>query len=265
MNNIHTQLLLSKRILEFDDELNNQIIGKLLHIFQSIFNVDLSIEQHTFMVKPVSFGMTIHVEYKFKYGIVSVTAKNNDMTVSFVFDRDKCHDIYIPFNCSRCEVHVDDDLNFEKSVFNFYSTINKPKIEKAYASKYVGSVLVTDPHHATIDIRRTIDKQHKVSTFITYDNFYSKLGDYTELTPADLHKCYFTPDKDFEAFFVKVMSTFKTRPQEFCSVFTNYPTHTQIMYNQTAAVNFLNLLSNDYFNSFHLLEANLLLLDMQVI
>jgi len=265
MTSIHTQLLMSKNVHEFDDDLNNQIIDKLLHIFQSIFDEDLSTEQNTFRVKPVSFGMAIHVEYMFKYGMVSVMAKNNDMTVSFVFDRDKCDDLYIPFNCTRCEVQVDDDLNFEKAVFNFYATINKPKIETKYASKYVGSVLVSDPHHATIDIRRTIDKQRKVSTWITYDNFYSKLGDYTELTMSELHKVYFNPDKDFEDFFVKIMMTLNTRPQQFSSVFTEYPTHNQIMHNKTAAVNFLNLLVDDYFNRFHLLEANLLLLDMQVI
>lgn len=262
---IHTQLLMSKNVHEFDDDLNNQIIEKLLHIAQSIFDVDLSVEQKPFILKPVSFGMAINVDYTFKYGMVSVTAKNNDMTVSFSLERDKCHDIYIPFNCTRCEVHVDDDLNFEKAVFNFYSTIDEPKIETKYASKYVGSVLVSNPHHATIDIRRTIDKQRKVSTWITYDNFHSKLGDYTELTTSELHKVYFTPDKDFEAFFVKVMSTFKMRSQEFCSVFTDYPTHTQIMHNKTAAVSFLNLLGDDYFNCFHVLKANLLLLDMQVI
>ena len=263
MTTIHTQLLMSKHVHKFDDDLNNQIIEKLLHIFQSIFDVDLSIEQQPFSLKPVSFGMAIHVEYSFKYGMVSVLAKNNEMTVSFVFDRDKCNDVYIPFNCTRCEVLVDDDLNFEKAVFNFYSTINKPKIETKYASKYVGSVLVSDPHHATIDIRRTIDKQQKVSTWITYDNFYSKLGDYTELTIDDLNKCYFRADKEFEDFFVKIMMILKVRPQEFCSVFTDYPTHTQIMHNKSAAVNFLNLLSDDYFNRFHVLEANLLLLDMQ--
>jgi hypothetical protein len=256
---------MSKNIHKFDDDLNNQIIEKLLHILQSIFDVDLMIEYKDFMLKPVSFGMAIHVEYSFKYGMVSVLAKNNEMTVSFVFDRDKCNNLYIPFNCTRCEVLVDDDLNFEKAVFNFYSTINKPKIETKYASKYVGSVLVSDPHHATIDIRRTIDKQGKFSTWITYDNFYSKLGDYTELNISELHKVFFTPDKHFEEFFVKIMMTLKTRPQEFSSVFTDYPTHTQIMHNKTLAVNFLNLLGDDYFNRFHVLEANLLLLDMQVI
>lgn len=265
MTTIHTQLLMSKNVHKFDDDLNNQIIDKLLHISQSIFDVDLSIEQNAFIVKPVSFGISMYVEYTFKYGMVSVLAKNNEMTVSFVFDRDKCYDIYVPFNCTRCEVQVDDDLNFEKAVFNFYATINKVKIETKYASKYVGSVLVSDPHHATIDIRRTIDKQRKVSTWITYDNFYSKLGDYTELTMSELHKAYFTSDKNFEDFFVKIMMTLKARPQQFSSVFTEYPTHTQIMHNKTAAVNFLNLLGDDYFNRFHVLEANLLLLDMQVI
>lgn len=271
MTTIHDTLLLCKRLNSLTQKVNDQINAELVILLRHICQVDLSNEPKPFVQNVASFVMSINIEYKFKYGTVSVVAKENSIDVSFFFIMSKCKDIYIPFQSNRCNVDVDKNLKFKQATFNYSLNIVKTnnvmntKLQTRHSGRYVGSVLVTDPRYATIHIQRVMDKQLQLSTLVSYKNYRAKNGDSIELTAGELAPCYFQPNKEFEDFFVEFMRTFSSKSQQFDSVFIDYPTHQHFMDDKQYAINFFNLLSKQYFSSFDLIESNLLLIDMQTI
>lgn len=268
MTTIHNTLLLCRRLNILNQNINEQINTKLVILLQQICNVDLTNDPTPFIQTVASFGIAINIEYKFKYGTVSIIVDETSVAVSFFFILSKCKNIYIPFQSHHCYVDVDNNLNFKKAVFNYAVHIVKTTIQSQPSSNYVGTLLVTDPSYVTIYFQRVIDENHQISTFVSYQNHHSKHivdGSHKEITPTELNQHYFQPNKQFEDFFVNVMRKYAAKPKQFDSVFVDYPTHQNFMNNKQSAVIFLNLLSEQYFNNFYLIESNLLLLDMQEI
>ena len=268
MTTIHNRLLSCKRFNSISDDINEDIISKLVVLLYHVCNVDLSNDVMPFIQKKVSFVNEIHIEYKFKYGVAVVAAHNNMLEASFFFVIKDCKEIYVPFQSNHCDIDVDHNLNFNKATLNYLIHIVKTTLQTKMVSKTVGTVLVTNPSYGTVYFTRVIDKNHQLSTSISYKNHISKYdenGGHIDITPDELDQHYFQPSKEFEYFLVNIMRKYADKPQQFDSVFVDYPTYQDFMNNKQSAITFLNLLSEQYFNNFQLLENNLLVFDMQEI
>lgn len=263
MTTIYDNLFLCNKLDGFNSFLNDQIMSKLVVLLENICNVDLSAEQSLFVQNMASFGNDVSIEYKSKYGIASVYTKNKTLKVVFLFTLKECSSLYIPFRSTRCEVEVDNDLNFKQATFNFFVNFSHNNIElKLSSNKYIGSVLVTDPKYAAIHIKRVIN-EHKVSSnVITYDNFHCKRGEYINFGNIELNNKYFIPDNGFENSLVKFILLCANKPKQFYSVFIDYPSYQSIIDHKKHAVALLNIFNEQYLNNFETLQSNMLLIDM---
>jgi len=263
LTTIYDHLFLCNKLNGFNSFLNNQIMSKLVVLLEQACNVDLSDETELFVQNMASFGKDVSIEYKSKYGTVSLYTKNKMLEVIFLFTIKSCNSLYIPFKATRCEVKVDNDLNFKQATFNFFVNFSHNNIElQVNPNKYVGTVLVTDPKYASIHIKRIIN-EHKISSnIITYDNFKCNRGEYINLGNVELNNQYFIPDNDFENLFVKFILLCSNKPKQFYTVFIDYPSYQNIIDHKKHAVELLNLFSEQYFNNFETLQSNMLLIDM---
>lgn len=263
MTTIYDNLFLCNKLDGFNSSLNDQIMSKLVVLLENICNVDLSSQPALFVQNMASFGNEVSIEYKSKYGLVSVYTKNKMLEVIFLFNMKECGSLYVPFKATRCEVKVDNDLNFKQATFNFFVNFSHNNIElKLNPNKYVGTVLVTDPKYAAIHIKRVIN-EHKVSSnVITYDNFHCKRGEYINFGNIELNNKYFIPDNGFENSLVKFILLCANKPKQFYSVFIDYPSYQSIIDHKKHAVALLNIFSEQYLNNFETLQSNMLLIDM---
>ena len=228
------------------------IVKKLSLLFNQFCNIDLSDNSLAFRHDFGWAGPKTTVSYKFKYGSVDVSTKENDLEVTFLFSDKEL--LKVPFGNNRCIVTVDHDLNFKKAMYSYKVCFSRKILEPQYSNF----------EHRTLLIQRLVTPTKSYNE-ILHHNVHGDDRNYKDLFQDGLDERFIIPDYDFENMFKKFIIFACAKPIDFYTAFPEYPSYMDFIHKNDQAVAFLNLFKQQYTDNIFLLKQNMLLLDMQEI
>jgi hypothetical protein len=239
----------------FKAKINDQLVDLL----KKICAIDLSKEKYPFVTDGGSVFPNITLNYRFKYGRVSISANDHDLTVIFFFDYEYREKLKIPFYSNNCIVNVDNNLNLIKATFNDYIALSSENSSENFEP-------ACNEHHSfnimlihTVEFSKTYN-----SLFYNIDEF----DDYLDITD-DVDNRFYINNFEFELLLVKFIRFAAYDPTVFYSCFSKYPSYNELITDKAAIVSFVNLFIEQYFNDhdnlIYAIEQHLLLVDMQYI
>lgn len=249
MTTLYKQFVASKQAGNSDVRNNPLITQQLIVLFQQAYGIDLSDEPDVFVWDGGSRGQEINIDYKFKYGKVSVCTEVDKLVVTF-FHQDK---LKVPFESNRCIVTVDDDLNFIRAKYSIYFAFLNSIF---YGKNTIG--------YNQVKLQRIIDLNGSYNhlAFLHDDN-----GDesFIDVDKNKLDARFLTPNPDFENCFYKAIDFVTEKPHEFYEIFDEYPSFSKCVEHSDGIIEFVNVFVHQYFDTNDKLKEKLLLLDMQAI
>ncbi len=246
---IYSTILLYKTKLKIDlpESINSIIRSKLVSLLKQSCNIDLSNEPDPFVPTGQCSGTLPQFNYQFKYGRVHIVVQTRHEEIIVNFDFDDPSKFSIPLN-SRCSVFIDENMNFNKCIFNFI--LNLETIEPdSYPSRY--SFVWFREYNGLI-----------YSDKFKYYN--SKLDDYINIEKNKLNLYYFNMDQEFEYYFLKLLDFYLKYPYFFEEIFSEYPNYQDFLRDVDGAVRFLNLFCDNYLYDKDTLKSRFSLFEMMI-
>lgn len=224
----------------------------LVDLLKTICSIDLSNERYPFVTDGGALHMDVTLNYRFKYGRVSISANEHDLTVVFFFDYAYRELLNIPLYSNSCIVNVDHDLKFIKASFNYYFSFSTKILEPECNEYQNFNIMLTH----TVEI----DKSYN-SLFYNID----EIDKYLEIVDG-FDKRFYIHNVEFELLLIKFIKFSAYNPIVFYSGFSQYPSYIDIITDLNAIVNFINIFTEQYFNDYdnliYTIEQHLLLVDM---
>lgn len=234
---------------ELDPELNENIIKKLLALFQKICPFDLDNKDSGGLV----FEKTLlenEFLYNFEYGEIRVTTYSDKLSVCIFFN--SANVPLIPAGSQWCHIDVDNDLNYKKATFQ--SRFN------------FGQQIA---HHENITrssfyIDKSFNEQLELETELVYGlNGFERGG--IHFNKIRFPKVFFENDNEFHAPLMKMLNCCSKKPDIFYDIFAEYPYHEEMIDDPDVFKSFLRLFHTQYTKSKKVLKSKVLLLDMHTI
>lgn len=236
---------------EIDPELNENIIKKLLALFQKICPIELANKDSGSLV----FKKTLLEDefvYNFEYGEMRVTTHSAKLSVCIFFNNafNNANVPLIPAGSQWCHIDVDNDLNYIKATFQ--SRFN------------FGQQIA---HHANITrssfyIDKSFNDQLELETELVYSLHGCERGG-VHFNKIRFPKVFFENNNEFHAPLMKMLDCCSKKPDLFYDIFQEYPYHEEMIDDPAVFKSFLRLFHTQYKNSKKVLKSKVLLLDMQ--
>lgn len=183
-----------------------------------------------------------------------------------VIEVDKFLSFYVTFNfniasvpasmlmkVNTIKILVTEDLNF-------ISASLQKRFNFGWNSEIV-SKETSGTKRTSIFINKSINTDFSIQTSIQL--FIS--GAYQNVHFVSENSLYFKDHAKFEHTYLRLLNYCENQPEAFSSVFTEYPTHLEMMTGTSILNDFLIKFEDDYCNNLPVLNDKLLLLDMQEI
>lgn len=227
------------------------ITDHLVNLLKTSCAIDLSHEPYPFVRDGGSLLIDVVIHYKFKYGNVSILAKDDKLQVTFFFDYVYREMLNIPLHANCCTVNVDHNLNFISSVFTVYFCFSMNTFDSEDNKN----------QHLNITLTHTVeaDKTYNSLSYNIHDDKYLDIVD-------GFDKRFYMHNVDFELLLIKFINFVAYSPHVFYSGFSQYPKYIDIITDLKAIVKFINIFTEQYFNDhdnlIYTIEQHLLLVDM---
>lgn len=251
MKTLYEQFMECKEARNADVKDNPLIIQQLIALFQQSYGISEAGESLLFKNDVASIGQELRVDYKFKYGFVSVGTLKGELVVTF---HHKFDGMKVPFEANRCTVFVDHDLNFIRAEYCTYFS-------------FLNSVIYNKPNYGgynQMKIQRIIDLNGSYNQ-LSFCNSADDNDEFIDTDLSTLDNRFVTPNTALEEAFIQVIDVVTEYPNEFYSVFEEYPSFSKCVESSKAVIEFVNLFVEQYFSDNEKLKQNMLLFEMQAI
>jgi hypothetical protein len=228
---------------------NPTILKQLRLLFLKSYGIDLFKESDTFIPDSASIGEKLTINYKFKYGTVSISTKSDGLEVVFYHLKSL---FKAPFDTNRCVVSVDHDLNFIRAEFCVYfSFSNKINYKQVKI-------------HRVIDLERTYNQLSFRKDNKIYFTSSGERGDvFLEVSHEKISEHFVIPNTDLEESLYRILDFVTEKPDEFYEIFTGYPSFSECVNISESIIEFINLFVYQYVNDNENLKNNMLLIEME--
>lgn len=240
MTNIYNSMVELKDTCSYDWSVAPLVSSKMSTLLKQSCGIELIGDDQHFTKNISVCGLEVGVDFHFQYGSATLMLIDDKLEVRFYFSDKYKNELLIPFNSKRCQVFVDNELNFQKATLSYSSL------------------------HGSLKFDRIIENSLKSYNTITYKD--EKTNQDISFQGQDLDNKFFVPNLHFEVTLIKFLECYTHNINQFNSLFAerlNYDT--DCFENITNAVNCLNQFNHEYTHNFDELQANLLLIDMQAI
>lgn len=244
---------------QFPAEFHVAVKKKLVTLLKHVCNIDLSAmspDDENYFSFDEDYNQHYKIKYHFNYtgtdageAEAFVILSGERFFVTFQFYKKEKHPS-LPAGAYCVDIDVDDWLRYKLAEFeiryDFGWTLGNPK------------------HHASFFFYKVLDKNLQLSTVINCRNLNSRQT-HSLLTKKDLPALFFENNHHFYDTLKEMLEYCEMQPKLFYSEFTEYPDHIEMASSSKSAKQFLNLYHDQFVKDASILEARILLLEMQAI
>lgn len=228
------------------DDIHQTIISALDKGIRSALSLDDSDLMFTYHNNYLPSTQKVQINYKFKYGSMSVETILDRIFVTCDIDVVALNVIDVPFGVVQFSLTFDSYLNYEYAYFTHHFYV--------YQEKQQAAILHLEQRNYVNDY-----SIHASGRIVNVNNSFLDLSEH------DLAKSYLSKDVKFINLFYDFLNLQQNSPTIFNEIFEEFVPYLNSMNSLHVFVNFLNLFSDQYYNSFEALEQKFLLFEMTMI
>lgn len=228
------------------DDVHTTIISALDQAVRSALSLNDTDLMFTYRNNYLLSTQEVRITYRFKYGSMTVETILDRIFVTCEIDVIALNVIDVPFGVVQFSLTFDNYLNYEYAYFTHHFYV--------YQEKQQAAILHLEQRNYVND-----------SSIQASGRIVNVNNSFLDLSEHGLAKSYLSKDVKFINLFYDFLNLQQNAPIIFNEVFEEFVPYLNSMNSLHVFVDFLNLFSDQYYNSFEALERKFLLFEMKMI